>query len=102
MDGGGGGGAGAERAGATPSGPRPGPERRGAAVEEDFRLQHEAVADHADLRPVAEDLPQPSEEFRTIALQFLHPLRQRNVQPPAEVGARRLTIAVALLGNLER
>ena len=34
-----------------------------AGIEEHLRLEHEAVADHADVGPVAEDLAQPSEEF---------------------------------------
>jgi hypothetical protein len=49
-------------------------------------LQHEAVADHADIRAVAENFAQPAEEVGAVARQLLHALRQRHVQPLAELG----------------
>jgi hypothetical protein len=45
---------------------------------------------------------QPPEEFRTIARQFLHPLRQRHVQPRSEIGDPALGFLVALFGSVER
>ena len=39
-----------------------------AGVEEHLGLQHEAVADDANVRPVAEDFAQLAEEIRTVAL----------------------------------
>ncbi len=38
-----------------------------AGVEEHFRLEHEAVADDADVGPIAENDPQPPEEIGTVA-----------------------------------
>ena len=73
-----------------------------AAVEEHFRLEHEAVADDADVRPVAEDVAQLAEEVRAVARQFLHALRQRHVQPLAEIGDAQLRILVLLLRSAER
>ena len=62
------------------------PQHRGAAVEEDLRLEHEAVADDADVGAVAEDFAQLAEEIRPVARQFLHALRQRDVKALAEIG----------------
>src|SRR5579859_1764849 len=56
-----------------------------SGVEEYFGLEHEAIADDADVRPVAEDLPQAAKEFRAIARQLLDPLRQRHVEALAEI-----------------
>ena len=61
-------------------------QHRLTGVEEHLGLEHETVADDADVRPVAENGAQAAEEFRTVARQFLHPLRQRHVQPLAEIG----------------
>ena len=79
-----------------------GQQQRLAGIEEHFRLEHEAVADDADVRPVAEDGAQAAEEFRTVARQFLHPLRQRDVQALAEIGNAALRFLVALLRGVER
>ena len=73
-----------------------------AGVEEHFRLEHEAVADDADVGPVAEDRAQPAEEVGAVARQFLHALRQRHVEPLAEIGDAGLRFLVALLGGVER
>ena len=77
-------------------------QQRLAGVEEHFGLEHEAVADDADVRPVAEDGAQAAEEFRAVARQFLHALRQRDVEPLAEIGDAALRFLVALLGGIER
>ena len=77
-------------------------QRRLAGVEEHFRREHEAVADDADVRTVAEDGAQAAEEFGAVARQFLHALRQRHVEPRAEVGDAALRFLVALLGRIER
>src|SRR5262249_54725138 len=42
-----------------------------AGIEEHLRLEYEAVADDADVGPVAEDGAQPPEEVGAIALQLL-------------------------------
>ena len=78
------------------------PQHRRAAIEEDFRLEHEAVADDADVGAVAEDFAQLAEEIRAVARQFLHPLRQRDVQALAEVGDVQLGVLFLLLGGAER
>ena len=77
-------------------------EHRLAGIEEHFRLEHEAVADDADVRPLAEDRAQPPEKVRAVARQFLHALRQRDIEPLAEIGDAALRFAVALLGGVER
>ena len=79
-----------------------GPQRRLAGIEEHFRLEHEAIADDADVRPVAEDVAQLAEEVRAVARQFLHALRQRDVQALAEVGDVKLRVLFLLLGGAER
>ena len=63
-----------------------------------FRLEHEAVADDADIGAIAQNGAQAAEEFRTVARQFLHALRQRDVQALAEIGNPPLRFLVALLG----
>ena len=75
---------------------------RAAGVEEHFRLEDEAVADDAHVRPVAEDLPQPAEEIRAIARKFLHALRQRDVEPLAKLGEAGLRFFLAFVGDVER
>src|SRR5580700_11728928 len=61
-----------------------------ADVEQHRRLEHEAVADHANVGPRAEDLPQAPEKVGAIAVELLNLLRQRDVEPLAEVGDFRL------------
>ena len=73
-----------------------------AGIEEHLRLEHEAVADHADVRPVAEDRAQPAEEFGAEARQFLHALRQREIEPLAEIGDARLRLLVLAFGGFQR
>ena len=55
-------------------------QRRLPNVEENLGRKHEAVADHADVWAVAEDGAQPPEEVGAIARQFLHALRQRDIE----------------------
>ena len=57
---------------------------------------------YPDIGPVAEDGAQASEELRTVARQFLHPLRQRDVQPLAEIGDPPLRFLVAFFRRLKR
>ena len=78
------------------------PQHRGAAVEEHLRLEHEAVADDADIGTVAENFAQLAEEVRAIARQFLHALRQRDVEALAEIGDVDLRILLLVLGGAER
>ena len=73
-----------------------------AGVEEQFGLEHEAVADDADVRPVAENFAQAAEEVGAVARQFLHALRQREIEPLAEIGDPGLRFLVLLLGDIER
>ena len=68
-----------------------------AGIEEHLRLEHEAVADDADVGPVAEHLPQAAEELGAVARQLLHLLRERHVEPRAEIGDARLRFPVARL-----
>ncbi len=77
-------------------------EHRLPGVEEHLGLQHEAVADDADIRAVAENVAQPSEEVGAEARQFLHALGQRHVEPLAEIGEAGLRILVLLLRYVER
>ncbi len=45
---------------------------------------------------------QPSEKFGTIARQFLHPLRQRDVQALPKIGDAALRFLSALFGSAQR
>src|SRR5689334_3095469 len=51
-----------------------------AGVEEYFGLKDEAVADDANVRPVAENLAQLAEEIRTVSRELLKMLGERNIQ----------------------
>ena len=79
-----------------------GQQQRLSGVEKYFGLEHKAVADDPDVRPVAQNRAQPPKKFRTVARQFLHPLRQRDVEALAEVGDLALRFLVALLRGAER
>ena len=68
-----------------------------AGGKQHFRLEHEAVADDAHVLAVAEDLAQAAEEIGAVARQLLHPLRQRHVEPGAEIGDAGLAVLVAVL-----
>ena len=84
------------------SGPASGFSDRGAGREQHLGLEHEPVADHADIRAVAEDLAEAAEEVGPVAGEFLDLLRQRDVQPASELGDARLGFPVAALGGRER
>src|SRR5205085_2528895 len=71
-------------------------------IEEHFRLEHEAVADDANVGPIAEDGAQPAEEVGTIAREFLHALGERHIESLAEIGEPVLRFLVSLLAGVER
>src|SRR5262245_4782801 len=77
-------------------------ERGLAGVEEYLRLEHEAVADDADVGPIAENGTQPPEEVGTVARQLLHALGQRHVQTLPQIGDAALRLLVLLLAGVER
>src|SRR4029453_15865280 len=70
-------------------------------VEEHFRLEHETVADDANVGAIAENGAQSSEEVGTVSREFLHPLRERYVQPLAQVGNAALRFLVLFLAGFE-
>src|SRR3546814_14973534 len=65
-------------------------------------LEHEAVADDADVLAAAEDLAQAAEELRAVARQLLHLAGQRDVEALAEVGDLHLLLLALRLGQLQR
>ncbi len=77
-------------------------QRGGAAIEEDFGLKHEAVADHVNVGPIAQDVAQFAEKVGTIARQFLHALGQRHVEPLPEIGDAQLRRAFLFLRGAKR
>src|SRR6266849_4491330 len=78
-----------------------GVEDRGAGVEEQLGLEHEAVAYDPDIGPCPENLPQLAEKVGAIARQFLHALGQRYIEPLAQVGDAGLRLLVALFRRVE-
>ena len=76
-------------------------QHRLAGREEHLRLEHEAVADDAHVRAVAEDLPQAAEEVGAVAGEFLHPLGEGDVEAAAEIGDAGLAFPVPVLGRRE-
>src|SRR3984885_10460760 len=73
-----------------------------ADVEQHRGLEYEPIAHHPDIRPGAQDLPQAAEKVRAIAIELLNLLRQRDVEPLAEVGDLRLRFLVRRLRCGER
>jgi hypothetical protein len=71
-------------------------------AEQHFRLEHETVAHHANVFPVGQDTPQPAKEFRAELVELLYPLRQRHVQPAAQIGNLRAAFGVLPLGCIQR
>src|SRR5436190_11878808 len=67
-------------------------------LEQYFRLEHEAIADHQDTGTVTQDLSQPPEELRAVARQLLDALGERRVEPFAKIDDLRLACDIALLG----
>src|SRR5688572_29379714 len=70
-------------------------DRRRADIEEDLRREDEAVALDADVGTVGENFAQAPEEVRAIARQFLHALRQSDVQTRTEIGDLGLAFTAA-------
>ena len=73
-----------------------------ARGEQQFRLEHEAVALDPDARLVADDLAQPAEEFRARAVELLHLAGQGGVEALAEIGDLNVLIDVFFLAGFER
>ena len=73
----------------------------GTRGKKHFRLEHETVADDADIWPLAEDFAQAPEKVRTISRKFLNPLSQRDVQAAAEIGNLGLAFTVSCLGGFQ-
>ncbi len=72
-----------------------------SGFEQHLGLEHEAVADDADVRVLAEDLAQAAEELGAVARQFLHLAGERDVEAPAEVGDLDLLLLVLRIGGVE-
>ena len=73
-----------------------------AGIEEHLGLEHEAVADDADIGAIAEDISQAAKEIGAIARKLLDLLGERDVQPRSEIGDSRLCVLFAGLRRLER
>ena len=72
-----------------------------SGIEEDFRLQDEAIALNAHVGTVAEHLAQLTEKVGAVARQFLNVLRQRNVKPLAEIADALLGLRFLFGGDIE-
>src|SRR5476649_1984214 len=66
-----------------------------AGVEEHFRLEHEPIPDNTDIRAIAENGAEASKEIRAVSREFLHALRQRQIEPRAQIEDARLRFLVA-------
>jgi hypothetical protein len=73
-----------------------------AGIEEDFRLEDEAIALNAHVGSIAEHLAQFTEKVRAVARQFLNVLRQRNIQPLAEIADALLGLRFLFGGDIKR
>ena len=73
-----------------------------AGGEQHLGLEHEAVADDADVLAVAQQLAQAAEEVGAIALQLLHLPGEHDVEAGAEVGNARLALLVLGFRRLQR
>ena len=71
-----------------------------ARREQHLGLEHEAVADDADVLAVAQQLAQAAEEVGAVALQLLHLAGQHDVEAGAEIGDARLAVLVLGLGRV--
>src|SRR6516165_640911 len=76
-------------------------EARLSRIEQDFRLEDEAVADDSHAGPVAENLAQAAEDIGTVAGKLLNLLRQRHIEPGTEIGNLGLRFAVAVFGGCQ-
>jgi hypothetical protein len=70
--------------------------------EQNLRLEHETVANHPHIFAARQDLAQAAEEIGAVAVELLHPLRQRDIQPTAEIGNLRLGLAILGFGHFQR
>ena len=77
-------------------------DRRLAGIEQHFGLEHEAVADDADVGAAFEDFAQAAEEVGAVAREVGDALGEGDVEPAAEVGDRGAALAVADFRCLER
>ena len=73
-----------------------------AGGEEHFGLEDEPVADDADVFAVRQDFAQPPEEIGAITVQFLHPLRQRDIETATEIGDLDLRRGILGFRGLKR
>ena len=60
-------------------------EDRFPGFEQHFGLEHEAIADNADIAAFTQHLAQPPEEFGSVERQFLHLRGQGLIQALAEI-----------------
>ncbi len=65
-------------------------------------MEHEPIAHHTNIGSGAKDLPEATEKVRAIAIELLNLLRQRDIEPLAEVGDLRLRFLVCRLRCGER
>ncbi len=79
-----------------------GVESRLARLEQHFGREDETVAHHSDARPVAKDFAQAAEKIGTVAGEFLHLLRQGDIEARAEIGDARLIFLVLALLRRQR
>src|SRR5439155_2516592 len=61
----------------------------------------EAIADNADVGPIADDLTQTAEELGAIARQLLHLGGQRQVKPASQLDDLALLVLDLGFGNIE-
>ena len=73
----------------------------GVGGEQHFRLEDETIANHADVRAVAEDLVEAAEEVGPIERQLLDLLGEGDIEALAEIGDLRLVLLVLLLRDVE-
>ncbi len=73
-----------------------------AGREEHFGLEDKSVADDADVFTIGQNFAQPPEEVGPIAVQFLHPLRQRDIEAAAEIGDLDLRRGILGFRSLQR
>ena len=73
-----------------------------ADIEQHRGFEDEAVADDMDVGARAEDLAQAAEEVGAVAREFLHLLRQRDIEARAEIGDLRLRLLAGGFGGGER
>ena len=71
-------------------------------VEKYLGLEHEAIAGQcANVGPIAKNRSQPPKESGAVARQPCNALRERNIQPLAEISDMRLRFLIALFRGIE-